>query len=213
MSKVDMNKCIDDIFEIAEIYNKYLLGNTFLLINESGDITELFFGKKDFLHLTGVATKLYADDFHKYVKNKKLKSTQIFFNSRYPYALHKKKILCMKKLHHLFDGSHNNLRGLYQVHREKISFPFAVANSEMSLCFRKVENKTYYQPQSIRKEKINRYNANKRIIFIAQKDITYKHYKNVMFGKIEVISQMITKENLLLLFNIKEETSKSSSTL
>ncbi len=82
---------IQSIQQAALIFDSKLVGKTFLYIYE-GKAIEVVYRTTDFLHLTGVDTALSASAFYRNAKSGKLSSGQIFFSTRHPYVLSKKKI-------------------------------------------------------------------------------------------------------------------------
>ncbi len=89
----ELNKAsaINEIHLAAIEYKNNVVGKKFLYVFDNRFI-EVSFKKSNFKHLTGVDTKLSADDFYKCAVRGKLKKTQIFFSSAHPYALYEKKV-------------------------------------------------------------------------------------------------------------------------
>lgn len=194
---IDMLKVTTNLTIAAVVYKEYFLNRSFIFVDEEYSCVEVYCEAKDFAHLTGVYTKLDDYNFYKRCEKGKIESTQIGFNDRFTYKSHKKKMEVFKKLNTLVDGTHNNSRGLYNVLRKKGNFPFAVADFDTTLCC-SFKNKVLH-PKSLRKEKIKDYSANKRIIFIAERNGFLGRYKKINFGSARIINKL--PENIQMKFD------------
>ena len=89
----ELNKAnaINEIHLAAVEFKNNVVGKKFLYVFDNRYI-EVSFKKGNFKHLTGVDTKLSANDFYKYAVKGTLKKTHIFFSSNHPYALYEKKV-------------------------------------------------------------------------------------------------------------------------
>ena len=90
---------IKRIHNAAHNYKKHFIGNTYMFVYDN-QYFEVQFKKSSFLHLTGVSTKLNADDFYKHaLAPKGLKPNEISFDKLHPYDLADKKTAILDKLH------------------------------------------------------------------------------------------------------------------
>lgn len=115
----------------ANIYKKYLLGNTFLYVFNDKYI-EVSFRKQDFAHLTGVDTKLSAKDLYKEAIRGTLTEKQIYFSARHPKSLCLKKVDCLQNLHQcvLSEGFI-----LEDITTQSATYKFGFTELNFTLCF------------------------------------------------------------------------------
>ena len=75
------------IHNAAKKYKEYFVGNTYMFVYENQYI-EVMFKKSLFLHLTGVATNLNAENFydHALIRNR-LRPQEVLFDNDNPYDL------------------------------------------------------------------------------------------------------------------------------
>lgn len=75
------------IHNAAKKYKEYFVGNTYMFVYENQYI-EVMFKKSSFLHLTGVATNLNAENFydHALIRNR-LRPQEVLFDNDNPYDL------------------------------------------------------------------------------------------------------------------------------
>lgn len=92
--KQDKINIVKTIIKAAADYKNNMVGRSFLYVFE-GRYIEVVYRARDFLHLTGVDTKLSANEFYKEAIRGTLRHTQIFFSKRHPYDL------CIRKMVHL----------------------------------------------------------------------------------------------------------------
>lgn len=82
---------IKKIHNAAIAYKNYFIGNTYMFVFE-GQYIEVMFKKSSFLHLTGVDTKLNAENFFEHaVLNRGLRPQEVMFGPNNPYDLAEKK--------------------------------------------------------------------------------------------------------------------------
>ena len=85
------------IINASRIYRDYLAGKVFLYVY--GDsYFEVVFQTNRFLHLTGVASYLPAQEFYDKATQSKLTTGQILFDEAHPYTAAKKKLPCLQLL-------------------------------------------------------------------------------------------------------------------
>ena len=97
-TKEEKKKAIrQQIIDAAKVYSSSLAGRTFLYVYGE-EYFEVTFPIENFLHLTGVASKISAKDFYKNAKDSKLMIQQFYFDARHVYANAKKKLPCLIRL-------------------------------------------------------------------------------------------------------------------
>lgn len=85
------------IIDAACIYRDHLAGKAFLYVT-GDEYFEVVFQTDRFMHLTGVNSKLRAQDFYDKAKESELTTGQIYFDPEHPYHGAKKKLPCLKLL-------------------------------------------------------------------------------------------------------------------
>lgn len=132
----DRKEIIRVIQSAANEYKKYLVGRTFLYVFDNRYI-EVLYKAANFKHLTGVESHLSAKDFYKNALRHRLQSTQIFFSSRHPYQL------CKRKLQHLHEISHlaqcENFM-LEEIITNTRSYRFGTTDLNFTLCMNKEQD-------------------------------------------------------------------------
>ena len=129
-TKTDKKKLIrQDILDSAVIYSSNLAGKVFLYVYGE-EFFEVSFPVENFLHLTGVETKLSAKDFYKNAKKGILTDKQFYFSNRHPYANAKKKLPCLKRLPELTSEMVCILKDMQTV---TITYQISVTNLEFTL--------------------------------------------------------------------------------
>lgn len=90
---------IKRIHNAAKKYRDFFVGNTFLFVYEN-QYVEVMFKKASFLHLTGVDTKLNAENFYDHaLKRKGLRPQEVLFGPDHPYDLADKKTQYLSDLY------------------------------------------------------------------------------------------------------------------
>jgi hypothetical protein len=155
MSKLgDKKKLAKSICDAAKLYKKNLVGRKFLYVFDNRYI-EVLFKKRNYKHLTGVATSLLADSFYQNAVKGTLAGNQIWFDSDHPYNL------CCRKVKHLCDiakMSTNESFMLEEITTSKIQFKFGITDLNFTLCFDKEYDdngnaaEDYYIVKSLRDE-------------------------------------------------------------
>lgn len=85
------------IIDAAKVYSHSLAGKTFLYVYGE-EYFEVTFPIENFLHLTGVTSRLNAKEFYKNAKSGKITVQQFYFDPRHIYANAKKKLPCLIRL-------------------------------------------------------------------------------------------------------------------
>lgn len=95
--KEKKNKIRTAILDAAEIYSAELAGKTFLYVY-GNKFFELWFSTERYSHLTGVNSRLSAEDFYKKSLDRKLTCAQFYFDKEHRYDNAKKKLNKLKEL-------------------------------------------------------------------------------------------------------------------
>lgn len=172
------------IVEAAEIYSQNLAGRTFLYVYGE-EYFEVSFPVENFLHLTGVETKLSAKDFYKNAKKAKLSDAQFYFDARHPYATTKKKLPCLKRLPELTNDIVCILKEMKTV---TIVYKLSVTNLEFTLGLtenadsegRRIND--LFLPRSLRVEdtSVEKSNGGEIVDFIFAKDASIASYDTLL---------------------------------
>ena len=129
-TKEEKKKAIrQQIIDAAKVYSSSLAGRTFLYVYGE-EYFEVTFPIENFLHLTGVASKISAKDFYKNAKDSKLMIQQFYFDARHVYANAKKKLPCLIRLPELTNTMVCILKDLKTV---TIVYKLSVTNLEFTL--------------------------------------------------------------------------------
>lgn len=129
----DRERIVEEIKLAADLYKRYLVGKRFLYVFE-GRYIEVIYKAINFKHLTGVATNLSARQFYGYATKKMLQASQIYFTSKHPY------VLCKRKIAHI--GEVAVLAGAESFMLEEIitntkMYKFGTTNLDFTLCLDK----------------------------------------------------------------------------
>ncbi|MBQ8296489.1 MAG: hypothetical protein IJX77_01755 [Ruminococcus sp.] len=153
-TQIDKQKIVSEIKKAADAYKKNLVGKTFLYVFE-GQYIEVMFKTKDFKHLTGVDSKLSAQEFYKKAVKKELQSSQVFFSARHPYKLAQKKLKHLHAISSLVMGESFMLK---DIKTQTETYKFGTTDLKFSLCFNKeydnngTEQGTCFIAKSLRDE-------------------------------------------------------------
>lgn len=180
----DRKLIINEISKAAQLYKKHLVGKKFLYVFD-GRYIEVCYKADSFRHLTGVETSLSARRFYQYAVNKHLQSSQIYFTSRHPYSL------CKKKLKHICEiavlASTENFM-LEEILTNTKSYRFGTTNLKFTLCLNKEydengqEKSECYIVESLRDEDcFSKSRTAYEVSHIFSKDNSDKKYSNLLF--------------------------------
>lgn len=132
------------IVTAAQNYSTNLTNRVFLYVFGE-EYIEVMFRADDFLHLTGVDTKLFAKDFYSLARNAKLNVSQFFFNTQHPFDIVKKKIPCLTRLHEL---TNRDVIVLKDLKTGTLVYKIALTNLEFTIGM--YEKDGIYSPQTLR---------------------------------------------------------------
>ncbi len=129
----DRQAIVKEISRAARLYKQHLVGKRFLYVFDNRYI-EVLYKKQNFKHLTGVDTNLTAKKFFDYAIKNQLQANQIFFSSRHPYAL------CKKKLKHILEIislAYSESFMLEEIVTQTKTYKFGTTELNFSLCMNK----------------------------------------------------------------------------
>lgn len=180
----DRKLIIREISKAARLYKEHLVGKKFLYVFDDRYI-EVCYKADSFRHLTGVETSLSAKRFYQYAVKNQLQSSQIFFTSRHPYSL------CKKKLKHICEisvlASTENFM-LEEILTNTKSYRFGTTNLKFTLCLNREynsygrEKSECYIVESLRDEDcFSKSKTAYEVSHILSKDNDAKKYSNLLF--------------------------------
>ena len=125
------SQIIRRIHRAALKYKEVFVGNTFMFVFEN-DYVEVMFKKSSFMHLTGVASLLRADDFYNHALTEHgLRPGEIFFNEDHPYDLADKKTGILIGLSDITD---KDAGVVTDIETKTFSYKLGVANMKFTVC-------------------------------------------------------------------------------
>lgn len=144
--KIDIVR--NNIIENAQIYSSRLAGRYYLYIFED-QCFEMYYGTDNYLHLTGVETRLSSSQFYALAKGRTLQSNQIYFDQRHPLATAMKKSYNLKNLGKFIKEGYFVIKDLVT---DTYVYPYAITNIDQSLLIGLKEEVVdeLYIPQSFR---------------------------------------------------------------
>lgn len=128
----------------AKNYSEQLSSQIFLYVFGNQYI-EVMFRTSDFLHLTGIGTKLYSKKFFMLAKQGKIVNDQLFFAPKYPFKAVMKKLECLVRLPEL---TTEDVIILLDMQTETVTYKIGLSNLEFSIGM--YEKDGFYSPQSLR---------------------------------------------------------------
>lgn len=118
------------IIHAASIYKTKLVGYSFMYIFNNKSI-EVIYRAKDFMHLTGVDSKLYANEFYREAVRGTLQHNQISFSQRHPYDLCVQKMTQLKNISAVTDSE---IIILEDLKTNSFSYKFGLTELHFTLC-------------------------------------------------------------------------------
>ena len=197
------------IISAAKIYSRDLAGKTFLYVY--GDESfEILFQTDQFLHLTGVDTRLGAKSFYQKSKKGMLDAAQFFFSQAHPMGVAKKKLPCLNRLPELTNTMVCVLKDLHTV---TLTYTIGVTNLAFTLGLtanidsdgKKIND--YYLPRTLRvKDKSVDMSRDGDIVdFIFVKDASTSIYTELAFrDESKAIPESISKMIDSSFYNIED---------
>ena len=203
------SQIIGRIHNAAKQYKNYFVGNTYMFVYEN-QYVEVMFKKTSFLHLTGVDTKLSAEDFYKHaLKKKGLRPMEISFNKEHPYDLAEKKT---EYLADLYKITLTDVMIATDVATMTFTYSIGITNLEFVICLGDDTDSvgnvigSHKIPYSFRIEEIknSKFNALFEVTHILKKSTFSKKYNILTFGdkeKIKELPQIIQEKIELAVIN------------
>lgn len=125
------SQIIRRIHRSALKYKEIFVGNTYMFVFNN-DYVEVMFKKSSFMHLTGVASCLKADDFYNHALTERgLRPGEIFFNEDHPYDLADNKTSILIGLG---DITIKDSSVVMDIETKTFSYKLGVANLEFTVC-------------------------------------------------------------------------------
>lgn len=182
--KIDKEAIAREICKAAKLYKEHLVGKRFVYVFD-GRYIEVLYKAGNFKHLTGVECNMSAKDFFRNALKNRLQGPQLYFTSRHPYAL------CKRKVKHLCDisnlASSENFM-LEEIVTDSKTYKFGTTDLEFSLCMNKeyddngMEKGDCYIVESLRDEDCFRKSKSAyTVTHILAKDNTASVYTDVLF--------------------------------
>lgn len=195
MSKVKSDKLEirNNIIKTAQLYQKYLIDKHFLVVYDSRYI-ELQFLPENYLHLTGVGTKLNAVTFFNLCTENQLTTNQFFFNKRFPLKTSWKKV---KNLSNVFNLFKKDSIILEEITTDTQFYEIGITELHFTLCFKNfINNSNFYTVCSHRIENMSASIVEKSknayfVDYIFSKNASDDKYNHVVFGSLENIKSKI----------------------
>lgn len=191
-NRIQMNKkksndrkiIVCEINRAAQLYKKHLVGKKFLYVFD-GRYIEVCFKADSFRHLTGAETSLSAKRFYQYAVKNRLQFSQIYFTSRHPYSL------CKKKVKHICEiavlARTENFM-LEEILTNTKSYRFGTTNLNFTLCLNKEYDKNGHEKsecyivESLRDEDcFSKSKTAYEVSHIFSKENSDKKYSNLLF--------------------------------
>lgn len=174
---------INRIHNAAHSYKKHFVGSTYMFVFDN-QYCEVQFKKSSFLHLTGVGTKLNADDFYKHALSPKgLKPNEIFFDRIHPYDLADKKTAILDILYRI---TSTDILIAKNISTATFTYKIGLTDLEFVVCLGNNTDRQgnvidhYFIPYSFRVEEI----------------------KNEKFGELCAVTHVLKKQTGMKKYNI-----------
>ncbi len=135
--KIDKEAIAKEICKAARLYKEYLIGRRFIYVFD-GRYIEVLYKSENFKHLTGVECNMSSKDFYRNALKNRLQGPQIYFTSRHPYSLCKRKVKHLCSISSLA-GSENFM--LEEIVTNTKTYKFGTTDLAFSLCM----NREYYE--------------------------------------------------------------------
>ena len=177
----------EKIIKAAKVYERYLLGKTFLYVYGES-FFEVEFRSNRFLHLTGVDSKLTAESFFKDTRRNRLKRGQFYLNKNKGNSFKnaKKKLNCLAVLPKI---TNSLVCVLERMHTMTMEYTLGLTNLNFTLGLvedmdaQKNKKSEIFLPRTIRiKDKSIENSENSDFIdFIFVKESSERKYKKITF--------------------------------
>lgn len=173
------------IIASAHAYRNDLAGRVFLYVSENLCF-EVEFRTGCFQHLTGVCTKLKAEDFYKKAKSSMLTLQQFAFDANHPYDTARKKLSCLSNLSLL---TNSLVCVVENLNTYTLSYKLGVSNLDFTIGLtedigndgRKKTNHFLPRTLRIKDNSIERSASAEFVDFIFSKEATQEKYDTLMY--------------------------------
>lgn len=210
----DKMKLIENLIKAKKIYDKYLLNKDFLYVfknklNNKFEFFEMKCVRSNFLHLTGVETKIKALDFYKNLEKNRIPLSAINYKRNGTTKLKlqifdRLPLLISTPVQVCFQDDFFTLKLEVDILLNKP----VIDRKDIVLGLKQMENFDFFVPASILKEEPQKIGKNfSRVLFILEKNKRDKKYstikyrvKDIEFNKIlnSINYDLIDKELLLI---------------
>lgn len=149
MTHQDKVKLVRDNIVLGAVVYKELVGKYYLYVFENGFL-EMYFGTDNYMHLTGVGSRVNSKQFYELAKEHKLQEKQIFFSSRFPLRTAIQKTTCLFDLPNFVKEGYFIIQDLIT---DTAKYPYVITNIDQSILMGlKMEDGTddIYIPKSFR---------------------------------------------------------------
>lgn len=197
---IDKKILVNRIINAAQIYKNKLVGKVFLVAYEDKYV-EIMFKVNSFLHLSGVATSLSAENFYKKAWKRQLRDTEIFFNSEHPVDFADLKTTHLNSLYKIVTTDTLIGEGITVA---TAVFPIGITDVSIFVCFDKNTDKSgkllnnFLIPYSFRIESIDNSKVGTlyEVKCVLERNSNEPKYKRINFGSksdVEALSDEIKK--------------------
>ena len=144
--KIDLVR--NNIISNVQIYKNELAGKYYLYIFEN-QCFEMYFGTDNYMHLTGVGSKVSPNQFYELSKNKSLEEHQMFFSPRFPLKTALQKTSNLGCLPNFTKEGYFIIKDLIT---DTASYPYAITNIDQSILIglKSEEDTEIFIPKSFR---------------------------------------------------------------
>lgn len=187
-------KLLRMISRSAAHYSDYLAGRDFLVLY-NGQAKEFSFHARNFRHLCGVDSNLYATEFYSKALAKELTWSQIGFSKCHPQDMVEDRV---KALFQLNEFLQHHLSVFQNVNTKTQSYDFALGNKDTAVMFNMDRENVSYVPQSLRIGKTENLRCGEKIPvdYILFKEGSQKIYDQIAQGDPERLADYLKKHNL-----------------
>ena len=183
------------------LYAKQLVGKTFMYVFDKRFI-EVIYKKDNFLHFTGVDSKLSAGQFFKLAKQGKLGASQFYFSPRHYFENAKKKVNNLSTLPALATGESLMVE---DVTTQTSKYKFGNTDLKLSVLFEKSQlgnnsNRDIYFGKSFRVDDCFNKSQNQYVItYIFSKPNDKKQYDTLLYKDKSAILDDLPNQAIALL--------------
>jgi len=193
-------KIIERLHAIARLYQRELVGKTFLILYE-GNKSEVIFKSENFLHLCGVETNLSAKHFFKCAIRKSLTPKNIFFSQSHPYNLCEIKTKFMPQAISLFK---KDSLAITDISTQTRQFKLGTTDLDVVFCFDEDSAshpniaRNILFPCSLRVEDIpnSKFNNMYEVNYVLSKKTGTKNYINIEYGNPNLLTSYLEKYSI-----------------